>query len=211
VSLLLLFSAAPKQTSVARLSLAPANTPTTRTSHTLNVRAKLSNAAHTGTIRAQLYEGATARSVEYETTNLTGAFADYALALTNTEAAAITSYSDLEVRFYGYAATGDAATFQVAEVWLQVPIGAPTRDVTDSVTFTDAVTRGPVSFVRTVTDSVTLADSATRGAAARSRTLTDSVTFADTATRGRPARRGRSLTRSRSARPSPGPVRALAP
>lgn len=120
---------APTTTGTARLSLGSGVTPATRTAHSLKVRARKTNAAHTATIRAQLYEGATARSAEYETTNLTTTIAEYTLALTDAEAAAITSYSDLEVRLRGYSSTGDLAVVEVAELRLEIPdSGVPVVD-----------------------------------------------------------------------------------
>jgi hypothetical protein len=109
----------PKQTNVARMSLAGASTPATRTSHSLKVRARVT--ALTGTIRIALYEGSNNRSGDLETSALTTSLADYTVAIPDANAANITSYDDLEVRVWGYSANGDAAVFEVDQVWLEIP------------------------------------------------------------------------------------------
>jgi hypothetical protein len=109
-------------TATARVSLGSIPTPNSTNFHSLGVTARTTDAKH-GTIRMQLYEGATARSAEYETSALTSTLANYTLPLTSVEAAAITSHSDLEVRFRGTSVTGQATAFEVAEVWLQTEQG----------------------------------------------------------------------------------------
>jgi hypothetical protein len=117
----------PTQTSAAEISLATAPVPETRTQHKLVVRARKTNAAHAGTLRLRLYEGATARSAELETGALTTAFADYTLSVADADAAAITDYSNLSVRLYGYSVGGTATVFEVSQLYLEAPesVGIP--------------------------------------------------------------------------------------
>lgn len=89
------------QTSVARVSLAGGSTPATATDHQILVTARTTAGA--GTIRAALYEGANNRSGDLESTGLTTSLADYTLAISDAAAATITDYSNLEIRFWGYA------------------------------------------------------------------------------------------------------------
>lgn len=99
----------------------PAGTPATRTLHKIVVRAKKGNAAHTATVRAQLFEGATARSAVLETTNLTTSPADYSLSVADADAAAIGNYNNLQPAVTGYSSAGDAAQIQIYEVWVEIP------------------------------------------------------------------------------------------
>lgn len=112
----------PTQTGVARVSLASASTPETKTNHKIHVRARVTGGS--GTIRAALYEGATNRSGDLESAALTGTLAEYTIPIGDTQAAAITDYSNLEIRFWGYSDTGDAATFEIDQVWLSTPAAA---------------------------------------------------------------------------------------
>lgn len=109
----------PKQTSTAEISLAPGSTPSVQTNHKIKLRAR--KTANTGTIRARLYEGATARSAELETSELTTSFADYTLDIADADAANITDYSNLSIRLYGYSAAGDATVFEVSQLYLETP------------------------------------------------------------------------------------------
>ena len=121
----------PKQTTVARISLAAGGTPPTRTLHAIKVRARVTGG--NGTIRAALYEGATNRSGDLESSALDGTLTVYALAIPDANAANITSYSDLEVRFWGYAGDGSAATFEIDQLWLETPeVTAPPPSDTDN-------------------------------------------------------------------------------
>ena len=114
---------ATSQTSVAEVSLAAGSAPTSRTLHSLHVRARTVSGA--GTIRMALYEGAvniTDTGPGYlETGALTNALADYSLAIADADAAAIGSYANLGVRFWGYAAGGGAIVFQIDQIWLETP------------------------------------------------------------------------------------------
>ncbi len=120
-------AAAPKQTGTAEISLAAAQVPTTRTGHVVNIRARKTNAAHAIVLRAQLYEGATARSAVLETA-LTTTLADYPLAVADADAATIGSYANLSVRVWGYSTVGDAGTVEVANLSFSLPsAGAGSR------------------------------------------------------------------------------------
>jgi hypothetical protein len=110
-------------TSVARLSLAPAGTPTTRTNHSIFVRARVTSAAGTAVLRVALYEGASNRSGDLSTGILTTSLTDYFLPISDANAATITDYSDLEIRVWGYDACGRACPFEVDYVCLQTPDG----------------------------------------------------------------------------------------
>lgn len=112
----------PKQTSVARISLAAGVTPDTRTLHKINVRARVTGGA--GTLKVALYEGATNRSGDLETSALTGSLADYSLPISDVNAANITSYADLEIRFWGYSVGGDAITVEIDQIWFEAPDAA---------------------------------------------------------------------------------------
>jgi hypothetical protein len=108
-------------TGTARLSLVAGQTPATRTQHSISVRARKTNAAHTGVLQVQLYEGASARSSLLSTSNLTTTLAGYSLAIADSDAAAIGSYADLEVRLTGVSSTGDPLVVEVSEISLIVP------------------------------------------------------------------------------------------
>ena len=114
----------PTTTPVARVSLASGNTPTTRTAHSIKVRARKASGSGTVLLSAALYEGSTNRSGNLVTSALTTSFADYTLAIPDASAANITSYSDLELRFWANSATGDAVNVEVARIALVAPAGA---------------------------------------------------------------------------------------
>ncbi len=116
---------ATTQTGIAQISLAAGQPPANRTGHSFIVRARKTNAAHTGTVRATLYEGVTTRSGLLETAALTTSFADYVLTVADPDAASITSYTNLAVWLYGYSSTGTPTVFEVAEARLIVPDAAP--------------------------------------------------------------------------------------
>lgn len=112
------WTVAASQTSVARVSLAPAGTPRTRTEHSLSIRARVTSGS--GKIRAALYDGATNVSGDLESSALTTSLATYSLPIADAAAATITQYQDLEVRVWGEA-TG-AIVFEVAEISLLIPL-----------------------------------------------------------------------------------------
>jgi hypothetical protein len=128
----------PTQTQVARISLAgAANVPDTRTQHKVKLRGRVTAAGGGARLRVALYEGSTLRTsgVGYlETSDLTNALADYTLPIADADAAAITSYADLELRVWGYDGAGAARTFEIDQLWLEVPAGtaAPSTPVAGS-------------------------------------------------------------------------------
>ena len=111
------------ETDVASISLAPATVPAARTAHSLCVRARVQTLG-TGvtTLRMALYEGATNRSGNLESAQLTTSLAEYTLPIPDSGAAAISDYSNLTVYFWGYSALGDVITVEVADVWLFLPV-----------------------------------------------------------------------------------------
>jgi hypothetical protein len=111
--------APPSSTSVGEVSLSPGIEPTSRSSHSLKVRARTTSGA--GTLRAALYEGTTNRSGDLESTALTTTLTTYTLPIPNAKAVDITDYSNLGVRFWGYAAGGGSIVFEVDQIWLEVP------------------------------------------------------------------------------------------
>ena len=108
----------PKQTTTAEISLGTIPTPETRTAHKIVVRARV--ASGSGIIRAQLYEGGTARSAVLESSVLTGSFVDYTFTVADVDAAGITSYANLSIRITGYSAAG-AGVFEVSQLYLETP------------------------------------------------------------------------------------------
>jgi hypothetical protein len=83
-------------TTTIRISLASASTPGTRTAHQIQVRAQTTTSA-AASIQAQLYEGATARSALL-TTAVSNTLTTYTLDIADSDAATITSYTNLVVR-----------------------------------------------------------------------------------------------------------------
>lgn len=114
----------PKSTAVAEISLASHGTPEVDTNHSIVVRARTTSGS-TGTIRAALYEGANNRSGDLESSALTNSFADYTLPITEANAANITNYSNLSIRLWGYDINGNALVFEVAELYLVLPVSIP--------------------------------------------------------------------------------------
>jgi hypothetical protein len=113
----------PKSTSVGEVSLAP-YTPATQDSHRLKVRARVTSGAGTAVLKAALYEGSTNRSGDLTTSALTASLADYTLAISDANAATITDYSNLGVRFWGHAPDGAALVFEIDYIALLVPESA---------------------------------------------------------------------------------------
>jgi hypothetical protein len=161
--------APPTQTATAEISLASTTPPDTRTEHKLKVRARITNAAHQGTLRLRLYEGATPRSAELETSALTTAFADYTLSIADVDAAAITSYADLSIRLYGYSSGGTATVFEVSQLYLEAPATSGPAPIQRAISDTGAaisesIVREKDAF-RTLSDTGrTGVDSLARGA-----------------------------------------------
>ena len=165
----------PKQTSTAEISLASTTTPDTRTAHKLMVRARKTNAAHSGDPPAPALRGRHRAHAELETSALTTAFADYTLSVADVDAAAITSYSNLSIRLYGYSSSGTATVFEVSQLYLEAPATAgpaPTqRAISDTgATISDGLAREKSAF-RTLSDTgCSITDSVKRSV---SRTLVD--------------------------------------
>lgn len=113
----------PTSTPVARVSLGSYGEPSTRTAHSIKVRARTTSGS-TGVLKAALYEGANNRSGDLTSSALTTSLADYTLSIPDASAANITSYSDLEIRFWGYDANGGSLVFEVADLYLEVPASA---------------------------------------------------------------------------------------
>lgn len=80
--------------SSAEVKFAAANDPGVHTNHIIYYRAK-----GTGTLEARLYQGATLISTHNPT--LTASFQTFTWSITSGEAANITDYTDLRVRFIG--------------------------------------------------------------------------------------------------------------
>lgn len=112
---------AAKATPVAEISLASHATPGNRLNHSIKVRARTTTGS-TGKIRAALYEGATNRSGDLESTTLTNILADYTLPISQANATAISSYANLSIRVWGYDATGNALVFEIAKLNLNLPV-----------------------------------------------------------------------------------------
>jgi hypothetical protein len=98
--------------------------PTSRTLHAIIVRARKTADTYPATIKARLYEGSTTRSALYESALLTTTFADYRLALTDIEAAAIVNYANLEVEVSGHSTAG-TPTIEITRVEFETPEAAP--------------------------------------------------------------------------------------
>ena len=134
----------PKSTPVARVSLASYGEPATRTAHSIKVRARTTSGS-SGAFSVALYEGANNRSGDLITL-LTNSLADYTLNIPDALAASITSYSDLEIRFYGDDPNGLGLVFEVADLYLEVPAS------TGPQTFY-GVTSLPIIFTKSVAAS----------------------------------------------------------
>jgi len=122
-------------TNTARISVAGSWPPTTRTAHSINVRARKTNAGHTAAIGIHLYEGAVQRTTSELTQSLTSSLATYSLAISDADAATISSYADLEIRIRGFSTTDDLATFEVAELSLSIPNSSPALVPTEIMSF----------------------------------------------------------------------------
>jgi len=111
---------APKQTPVAEISLASHVAPAARINHKVIIRARTLTGS-TGVIKAALYQGATNRSGDLTSVNLTNVLTDYELLISDAAAATITDYSNLSIRFWGYNPGSTGLVYQVANVKLQLP------------------------------------------------------------------------------------------
>lgn len=153
-----------KETSVAEISLASHGTPSTRTNHTIEIRARTTSGS-TGIIKAALYEGAINRSGDLSTGFLTNSLADYTLNISDEAASSITNYSNLSIRLWGYDALGNALVFEVSKLYLKLPVasaGGTTHygALSTNLTFTKSVA-AVVSSLKTETAEVSLASHGT--------------------------------------------------
>jgi hypothetical protein len=108
------------KTSIAEISLASHNTPSTRTNHAILIRARTVSGSG-GLIKAALYEGATNRSGDLTSTSLSNTLTDFTLPISDASAATITSYANLSIRIWGYDPNAVGLVFEVSNVKLQLP------------------------------------------------------------------------------------------
>jgi len=171
---------APTTTTTAKLSLASGGEPTTRTLHTIKIRAKKASGSGTVTITAALYEGANNRSGDLTTGGLTTSAADYTLTIPDASAANITSYSNLELQIHADSPTGDTIVVTIYEAYLEAPAAsgaALTQTIGDSIAITDS----PVSehgWGQTIADSPAITDAETF-VATYERTIADPIALTD--------------------------------
>ena len=148
-----------KQTSIAEISLDSHDIPVERINHRIIVRARTTSGS-TGVIKAALYEGSNNRSGDLITPELSTTLVDYPLIILNSDAATITDYSNLSIKFWGYDFNGEGLVFEVSKIYLEIPIS--TGNVTHygvvsrGITFTKAVS-GVVGSKRTTTAEISLA------------------------------------------------------
>lgn len=113
----------PTSTAVGRVSCGPGVEPLTRTGHIIKARARVTGG--NGKLWVALYEGATNRSGDIESSSLSGSLLNYWMTIPDVNAATITDYSNLEIRFWGYSSTGDAATFEIDQLYLETAPATP--------------------------------------------------------------------------------------
>lgn len=121
MSLLLLLSGVGNVTGVARLSLALANTPTTRTNHAIVLRGRILSG--TGKLMAALYEAGFNRSGDLVSPSLSFVLTDYTLIIPDANAALIGGYTNLELRVWGITTDLAPVTYELAEAKLTLPSG----------------------------------------------------------------------------------------
>lgn len=109
------------QTAVARVSLGPGSDPVVDTGHAMVVTCRITTSTAACRLRMQLYQGATPIGGVFETADLTTSFSQTTSTLGTIAASAITDYSDLEIRFWGYSANGGAIVFEVDQLYLEIP------------------------------------------------------------------------------------------
>lgn len=141
--------APPTQTSVARVSLASlGGTPSVDTGHSIMARVRKQSGLGLVTLRAALYEGANNRSGDLESNGLPTSLTTVTLPIPEANAANITDYSNLEIRFWGYSSTSDTVVVELAEIWLETPEVTPGGTTTPqtlscSLTLSPAPVRQP--------------------------------------------------------------------
>lgn len=147
-----------KQTAVAEISLASHGAPTTRTNHSIKIRARTTSGS-TGVIKAALYEGAVNKSGDLTSGVLSNSLADYTLAISDAAADSITDYSNLSIKIWGYDANGGALVFEIARLYLELPVASSGTTyygaVSRSFTFGKAVSG--VSSKKTAVAEISLA------------------------------------------------------
>lgn len=173
------------QTPTDRVALT-ADTPATRTDHYIYVVCSITNNAHDGVMRFQLYEGSTAIGPEFETDPLTTTPTEFAFHLPDADAEDIVDYTNLELEFYGYSGSGDPTEFHFHEAWLVLP--APSEaETTDSATIYLKLTASGVDVFEAVDSSTVPLDLVASGVEARE--ITDAETiYVDLQTSGVEAR-----------------------
>lgn len=110
----------PMSTSVAEISLASHVAPSVRDRHSIKIRARTTSGSG-GVIKAALYEGTTNISGDLTSSTLSNSLADYTLTISDASAAAITSYSNLSIKIWGYETMGTGLVFEIARVYLELP------------------------------------------------------------------------------------------
>jgi hypothetical protein len=186
-------SGTPSSTGVMRLSLSSGSTPPADTGHKIKLRAAKMSGSADAVLKAAIYEGATNRSTDLATGNLTGSLADYVLTLSEADAANITDYSNLELRVWAESAAGEnSMVIRVSRAGFETPVTSGTAHnpgtIPDTLSLADNVTvvigRGVA-----VPDTLALADQ-TATASAYQRVVNDLAGLAD----GQALAVGRALT-----------------
>lgn len=147
-----------KETSVAEISLGSHDIPAIRTNHSIKVRARTISGSN-GMIKAAVYEGAVNRSGDLISAPLSNALADYTLSIPDAAAATITDYSNLSIKIWGYDSSGNGLVFEIAEVYLELPIATGSisyGSVSRVTTFTKAVS-GVINSKKTTTAEISFA------------------------------------------------------
>lgn len=151
-----------KSTTVAEISLASHGTPSVRTNHVINIRARTTTGA-TGVIRAALYEGATNRSGTLETSILSNGLANYTLAISDANAALISSYANLSIRVWGFDYVGNPLVFEIADLSLTVPTASAPPTFGSSLPARIAQSTGSVTNVATTAELTSALSSVANG------------------------------------------------
>jgi hypothetical protein len=112
----------PTATAVGEISLAPpAAAPATQTEHKIKARARLVSGG--GELNVALYEGGTNRSGDISLT-LANSFTEHTFNIPDVNAANITDYSNLSIRFWGDSDLASAGNLEIDQQWLEIPGGA---------------------------------------------------------------------------------------
>lgn len=150
-------------TPVAEIGLGSHDIPTERTHHTINVRARTLSGS-TGVLKVALYEGSVNRSGVLITEPLTNTLTDYTLIILNADAATITDYANLSIKFWGFDIAGNALVFEVSDIYLELPTSTGNTThygvVSSGITFGKSVS-GVVSNKKTSVAEISLASHGT--------------------------------------------------